>query len=117
LIESYSFESTILITTENSHDVLIIGGGLAGLSAALHLAERGLKPLVLEADPKYCGGRLAGGDTIEFQQSGQTWRFRLEHGVHGFCRRIAPAGVLARQPRPVFVPARPGFTGPNGHHA
>ena len=42
-------------------DVIIIGGGIAGLSAALHLAERGLKPLILEADEKFIGGRLAGG--------------------------------------------------------
>ncbi len=43
-----------------SHQVIIIGGGVAGLTAALHLAERGLKPLVLEAEPDYWGGRLGG---------------------------------------------------------
>jgi isorenieratene synthase len=97
-----------LTTTPSSPDALIIGGGLAGLSAALHLAERGLKPLVLEADPKYCGGRLAGGDTIEFQQGGQTWRFRLDHGVHGFWSpyRNLQAMLARHNLRPVFVPAR-----------
>ena len=45
--------------------ILIIGAGVAGLSAALHLAERGLRPLVLEADPRFLGGRLAGGEEIE----------------------------------------------------
>jgi len=63
----------------SGHDVIIIGGGMAGLSAALHLAERGLHPLVLEADPRFIGGRLAGGDTIQVNG----WTFRLEHGVHG----------------------------------
>ena len=42
-----------------THDTIIIGGGIAGLSAALHLSERGLHPLALEADPQYLGGRLA----------------------------------------------------------
>ena len=31
-------------------DTIIIGSGVAGLSAGLHLAERGIKPLILEAD-------------------------------------------------------------------
>ncbi len=39
-----------------NYDVIIIGGGIAGLTAALHLAERGLKPLILEADERV-GGR------------------------------------------------------------
>ncbi|HSD82571.1 MAG TPA: FAD-dependent oxidoreductase, partial [Anaerolineae bacterium] len=97
-----------MTTTSSPPDALIIGGGLAGLSAALHLAERGLKPLILEADPQYCGGRLAGGETIEFQQSGQTWRFRLEHGVHGFWSpyRNLQAMLARHNLRPVFVPAR-----------
>ncbi|WP_274425741.1 NAD(P)/FAD-dependent oxidoreductase [Chelativorans sp. YIM 93263] len=32
-----------------SADVVIVGGGFTGLSAALHLAEAGIKPVVLEA--------------------------------------------------------------------
>jgi len=49
----------------NNTDVIIIGGGIAGLSAGLHLAERGLHPLILEADEKFIGGRLAGSETVQ----------------------------------------------------
>src|SRR5574339_1278615 len=88
----------------NHTDVIVIGGGVAGLSAALHLAERGLKPLVLEADEKFVGGRLAGGGTV--QVGGHS--FRLEHGVHGVWSQYRNLqAMLARHNlRPVFVPAQ-----------
>ena len=84
-------------------DVIIIGGGLAGLSAGLHLAERGLKPVILEADPDYIGGRVAGGDVVEVDG----WKFRSEHGVHGIWSpyRNLQAMLARHQLRPRFVPA------------
>jgi isorenieratene synthase len=86
------------------NDVIVIGGGVAGLSAALHLAERGLKPLILEADEKYLGGRLSGGETIQIGE----YNFRLEHGVHGIWSQYRNLqAMLARHNlRPVFVPAQ-----------
>jgi carotenoid phi-ring synthase / carotenoid chi-ring synthase len=85
-------------------DVVIIGGGIAGLSAALHLAERGLRPFILEADEKFIGGRLAGGETIQIGEHS----FRLEHGVHGIWSQYRNLqAMLARHNlRPVFVPAQ-----------
>ena len=85
-------------------DVIIIGGGVAGLSAALHLAERGLQPFILEADEKFIGGRLAGGETIQIGD----YSFRLEHGVHGIWSQYRNLqAMLARHNlRPVFVPAQ-----------
>ncbi|NKB55135.1 MAG: FAD-dependent oxidoreductase [Alphaproteobacteria bacterium] len=47
-----------------SGDIVIIGGGLAGLTAANRAAELGLNPIVLEqgGDPQYfCNSRFAGG--------------------------------------------------------
>ncbi len=88
----------------NNNEVIILGGGIAGLSAALHLAERGLKPLILEADGKFIGGRLAGGETV--QVGGHS--FRLEHGVHGIWSQYRNLqAMLARHAlRPVYVPAQ-----------
>jgi isorenieratene synthase len=65
------------------NDALIIGGGVAGLVAAAHLAARGLRVTLLEADPAQIGGRLKGGPPVEIAHRGRTWRFAAEHGVHG----------------------------------
>src|SRR5436190_15156947 len=46
-------------------DVCIVGAGYAGLSTALHLAERGAKTVVLEAkEPGYGGSGRNGGQVI-----------------------------------------------------
>jgi len=63
---------------DKHYDAIIIGGGVAGLTAALHLAERGLKPLIFEADERP-GGRLSGKEDIVIND----YRFSHEHGVHG----------------------------------
>jgi carotenoid phi-ring synthase / carotenoid chi-ring synthase len=63
--------------------VVVIGGGLAGLSAAAHLASRGIAPLVIDADRLWQGGRLAGGELESFVYQSKEWCFRPEHGVHG----------------------------------
>jgi isorenieratene synthase len=85
-------------------DVIVIGGGLAGLTAGLHLAERGLNVNVLEADPHFPGGRVSGKETVEIDG----WRFPGEHGVHGiWSPYLNLQAMLSRHRiRPVFVPAK-----------
>lgn len=103
---SHAFNLSIVVKRAEMNDpeVVIIGGGISGLSAALHLAERGLKPLILEADEKFIGGRLAGGETIQIGSHS----FRLEHGVHGIWSQYRNLqAMLARHNlRPDFIPAQ-----------
>jgi phytoene dehydrogenase-like protein len=89
--------------TSKEDGVVVVGAGIAGLSAALHLAERGLRPLLLEADPSYVGGRVAGGDVVEVDGC----RFRTDHGVHAVWSpyRNLQAMLARHGIRPVLVPA------------
>lgn len=54
----------------NTADIVIIGGGVMGASAAYHLARRGVKNIVLLEKEKYFGtgatGRCAGGVRYQF---------------------------------------------------
>jgi carotenoid phi-ring synthase / carotenoid chi-ring synthase len=67
---------------DNQFPVVVIGAGIAGLTAAAHLAERGVAPLILDADSLWPGGRLAGGEADTFEYDGRVWSFPSEHGVH-----------------------------------
>ena len=89
---------------EPRQDVIVIGGGLAGLTAGLHLAERGLQVTVLEADPRFPGGRVSGKAAVELDG----WTFPGEHGVHGiWAPYLNLQAMLSRHRiRPVFVPAQ-----------
>ena len=60
-------------------DAVVVGGGLAGASAAIRLAERGFRVRLLERCP-YLGGKL-GAWNIDLP-GGE--RATVEHGFHGF---------------------------------
>ncbi len=98
----------ISITLQPSKPIVVIGAGLAGLTAALHLAERGLPVLLLEADSERVGGRLSGGTAVKVEHQGRGWSFPGEHGIHGVWGQYHNLrDVLARQHiDPGFVPAR-----------
>ena len=85
------------------YDTIIIGGGVAGLTAALHLAERGLKPLIFEGGEQV-GGRLAGKENILIND----WCFPNEHGVHGIWSSYVNFKHMLRRHEilPKLVPAQ-----------
>jgi len=58
--------------------VVVVGGGLAGITAALDLAGRGFAVTLVERAP-HLGGKLAGWPVEALGE-----RFPLEHGFHGF---------------------------------
>ena len=62
--------------------IVVIGGGLAGLSAALHLAEKGVAVTVCEAHPRFIGGRTRARDSYQFDWAGAAHRHSLDHGQH-----------------------------------
>ena len=52
------------MNTATSYETLIIGGGLAGLTCGLRLAEQGVKVAILEkgeTDRYMCNSRICGG--------------------------------------------------------
>jgi squalene-associated FAD-dependent desaturase len=59
---------------DNRADVVVVGGGLAGISAAIELAEAGLRVTLLEARP------WLGGATFSFARRGLT----IDNGQHAF---------------------------------
>ncbi len=66
-------------------DVVVVGGGLAGLTAAATAASAGRSVLVLDGHP---GANRAGTD--------QVGRFRFNRGAHALYRRGAGRAVLGR---------------------
>lgn len=81
-------------------DVIVVGGGFAGLSAAADLTARGLRVLVLEARPTLGGRATAFRDpeTGELVDNGQHVLLGCYHETFAFLRRIgAEASVRLQQ--------------------
>jgi squalene-associated FAD-dependent desaturase len=98
--------------TDGPGRVVVVGGGLAGLSAALASADRGAEVTLLEARPRL------GGAVFSFRRDGLT----VDNGQHvflrcctayrGFLHRIGSTSLTTLQPRldiPVLEPG--GRTG------
>lgn len=65
-------------TLNNSKQVVVIGGGLAGLASAYELSRRGFTVTLLEKAPQL-GGKIA---SWLINVNGE--EFMMEHGFHGF---------------------------------
>ena len=81
-------------------DVIVIGAGFAGLSAACALAERGARVLVLEARPALGGRATAFTDreTGERVDNGQHVLVGGYHETFAFLRRIGAESHVRVQP-------------------
>ncbi len=78
------------MTGSAAFDALVIGGGFAGLSAAVRLADRGARVLVLEARPRLGGRATAYVDrtTGEVVDNGQHVLFGAYRETFAFLRRL-----------------------------
>src|SRR6201996_994213 len=91
--------ATPAVGADQKPPVVVIGGGIAGVSAAVVLAERGVPVVICEAADRL-GGRL-GAHPHTLPDGTVQW---VDHGFHGFFRqyynwrrilgRIAPEATL-----------------------
>jgi carotenoid phi-ring synthase / carotenoid chi-ring synthase len=76
--------------------VAVIGGGIAGVAAAVALAERGVQVQLVEREPQL-GGRLRGWPTILADGSTVT----MSRGFHAFFRQYYNLRALLRRADPL----------------
>ena len=69
--------------------VAILGGGPVGLAAAVHVLERGLEPVVLEAGPAAAHAVRQWGHVRTFSP----WEYNIDKAAE----RLLKAGVSANQ--------------------
>lgn len=93
--------------------VVVVGGGLAGVAAAVVLAERGVRVTLLEKEP-HLGGRVAAW--TEHLPDGTP--YQMERGFHAFFRQYYNLRSLLRRIDPELSRLKPlddyPIVGPDG---
>lgn len=74
-------DTSLPLNTSDKKSVAVIGGGIAGISAAANLAERGFAVTLYEKE-HFLGGKVG---AWTFESNGET--LGVEHGFHAFFRQ------------------------------
>lgn len=82
--------------------VVVVGGGIAGLTAALGLAERGIRVTLLERDDRL-GGRVSAWPVALPDGSGSV----MSRGFHAFFRQYYNLRAVLRRTDPTLSRLRP----------
>ena len=89
------------MTTGTTPHVVVIGGGIAGLAAALYLREESVRVTVLEGSPRL-GGKLSASDVagVSMDEGAEALLARRPEGVSlieatGLAADLVPAGVTS----------------------
>ena len=85
--------------------IAIIGGGIAGLTAAWHLKSRGMNPMVCEAEDQP-GGRARSTHAGGAVQDLGAWTFTTDSPIHRLAKELQMSSQIIRIPASLGRPVR-----------